>query len=63
MIIGGFDNPQATQNVYYDATVPDPFTQGIGIFDATDMVWKSGYDADPPSYRSPQVVKDWYSEG
>jgi hypothetical protein len=37
--------------------------QGIGIFDATAMVWKSQYDVDAPPYQSPKPVKDWYSEG
>ena len=63
MTIGGLANPQSELNTYYDFTIPDPFVQGIGIFDATAMVWKSQYDADAPPYQSPNIVKDWYSEG
>lgn len=42
---------------------PDSFTQGIGVFDMSTMVWKSSYDADAPPYQSPTVVKEWYSSG
>jgi hypothetical protein len=61
--IGGLDNPQSNPNIYFDFTIPDPFTQGIGIFDMTDSAWKTGYDADEPSYQTPQIVKDWYAAG
>lgn len=63
MSIGGLDNPQSESNVYLDFTIPDPFTQGIGIFDMTDSVWKTGYDVDGPTYQTPQIVKDWYAAG
>jgi hypothetical protein len=61
--IGGLDNPQESINEYYDVGVPGPFTQGIGIFDMTSMVWKSSYDANATSYQSPQVIKIWYYSG
>jgi hypothetical protein len=63
MTIGGLTNPQSKQNIYYDFTIPDPYVQGIGIFDATAVVWKSQYDVDAPPYPSPKPVKYWYSEG
>jgi hypothetical protein len=63
LVIGGLDNPQEGEDIYYDFTVPDPLTQGIGIFDMTAMVWKSGYDANALPYQTPQIVKEWYSEG
>jgi hypothetical protein len=61
--IGGLDNPEATLNIYQAYLTPDPFIQGIGIFDMTAMVWKSTYDANALTYESPLVVKDWYSQG
>ena len=41
----------------------DPFVQGVGIFDLTEMTWSSGYDAHAAPYVTPQVVKDWYNAG
>ena len=61
--IGGLDNPQLGQDFFADFRIPDPFTQSIGIFDMTDSVWKTGYDADEPPYQTPQIVKDWYAAG
>ena len=44
-------------------TSKDPFTQGFGVFDLTEMTWSSGYDAHAAAYKTPQVVKDWYDAG
>ena len=63
MSIGGIDNPSSELDVRSNQASPDPFLQGIGIFDMTNMRWKSSYDADSPSYESPQPVKEWYSAG
>ncbi|KAK0723587.1 hypothetical protein B0T26DRAFT_643998 [Lasiosphaeria miniovina] len=43
---------------------PDPFPQGLGLFDMTDLTWsKEGqYKADAEPYQSPNAVKDWYSK-
>ena len=43
-------------------TTPDPWTMGLGIFDLTEMVWSSQYDAQAPAYVTPQVVKQYYSQ-
>ena len=40
----------------------DPFLQGLGIFDMTDLQWKSKYDAGAEDYKTPRVIKDWYRE-
>ena len=64
MSIGGLDNPEAGQfDQWGNYKTPDPFMQGIGILDMTSMMWKSSYEAEPPPYTSPQVVKEWYSSG
>ncbi|KAH6674239.1 hypothetical protein B0J14DRAFT_653545 [Halenospora varia] len=39
--------------------VPDPLTQGIGIFDMTAMEWMSSCNANAAAYESPKVVKEW----
>ncbi|KAK9414399.1 putative Kelch repeat-containing protein [Seiridium unicorne] len=44
-------------------TDPDPWQQGLGIFDMTEMTWSSSYDPDAAEYDSPDVVKTWYSQG
>ncbi|SPO03327.1 uncharacterized protein DNG_06009 [Cephalotrichum gorgonifer] len=40
----------------------DPFPQGLGIFDMTDLEWKNDFDSKAAAYDSPQMIKDWYSE-
>ena len=42
----------------------DPCPQGLGIFDLSEMVWKTdtGYDADAPPYTTPEVVQAWYRD-
>lgn len=56
LVVGGQNNNNNT----YRWSNPDPWKQGLGIFDLTAMEWSDGYDADAPAYESPQVVKDWY---
>lgn len=58
LVIGGQDNNNNT----YRWENPDPWTQGLGIFDMTAMEWSDGYDADAGAYDSPQVVKEWYAD-
>ena len=41
-------------------SVPDPWTQGLGIFDLTAMEWKEGYDPAAAPYVTPDAVKDYY---
>lgn len=40
----------------------DPFVQGLGIFDMTELAWDTDgrYNADAEDYRTPKVVEDWY---
>ena len=39
--------------------IADPWDQGFGVFDLTDMEWKSSYDADAGPYVSPNSVKSY----
>lgn len=41
----------------HGATVVDPWAQGLGIFDLSDLEWKASYDASASSYTTPHVVK------
>jgi hypothetical protein len=36
---------------------PDPWEQGLGIFDLTQLAWKSSYDANAAPYTTPSAVK------
>ncbi|KAK8047666.1 Kelch repeat-containing protein [Apiospora saccharicola] len=42
---------------------PDPWKQGLGVFDLTDMVWKSRYDVDAGPYDTPEPIRNWYAQG
>lgn len=41
---------------------PDPWKQGIGIYDMSELKWLDSYDpiAAAASYESPAMVTDWY---
>jgi hypothetical protein len=42
---------------------PDPWTQGIGIFDMSSWSWKARFDADADSYVQHENLRKWYDEG
>lgn len=56
--IGGA-NPN---DVTYGKWSSDSLSQGLGIFDLTEMTWSSSYNANAAPYITPQIVKDWYSK-
>ncbi|KUJ13319.1 uncharacterized protein LY89DRAFT_785046 [Mollisia scopiformis] len=39
----------------------DQFTQGLAIFDMTDLTWSSGYDANAAEYEQSDSVQTFYS--
>ena len=39
---------------------PDPWPQGINIFDLTTMEWAGEYDPKAAAYVTPGVVKEYY---
>lgn len=41
----------------------DPWVQALGIFDMTELRWKTSYDAQADEYESPQMVRSWYDNG
>ncbi|EGO54068.1 hypothetical protein NEUTE1DRAFT_103541 [Neurospora tetrasperma FGSC 2508] len=57
LVVGGLGKNWSTWD-------EDPFPQGLGIFDLTDLVWsKDGnYDADAEDYRTPKFVEEWYQD-
>ncbi|KAM0276761.1 hypothetical protein ACHAQH_006410 [Verticillium albo-atrum] len=58
--IGGVNHEPGMPGLWQD---PDPWPQGLGIFDLTDTKWTNEYDAESDDYDSPQVVKSWYADG
>ncbi|KAI0539548.1 hypothetical protein GGR58DRAFT_499986 [Xylaria digitata] len=42
---------------------PDPWPQGIGVFDLQNLDWSDSYQPDAMKYQTPRVVDDWYRAG
>ena len=40
----------------------DPWPRGVGIYDLSDMEWKSAYDPYAKPYVTPQIVKSHYEQ-
>lgn len=47
-----------TSGVTYANITKDPWAQGLGIFDLTDLEWRSSYDASAKAYQTPNLVKE-----
>lgn len=56
LVVGGV-NPAG--NIWLPA---DPWTQGLNVFDLTEMRWVGGYNVEAEDYITPAVVKSWYNE-
>ena len=39
----------------------DPWPQGLGVFDLSDMAWAGSYNASAGPYITPAIVKDYYA--
>ena len=48
----------AISNAYN--SIPDPWPQGLGVFDLTAMEWKGEYDPAAAPYVTPDTVKAYY---
>ena len=61
LTIGGLNLGKKNRSGWQDQ---DPFPQGLGIFNITNMEWvKNGdYKADAEEYRTPQVLQQWYMQ-
>ena len=42
-------------------TITDPWPQGLGVFDVTEMKWKDSYDAAAGPYSTSAMVKQYYA--
>lgn len=63
-VIGGIVIQPGDSNSVFTVSggTPDPWDQGIGIFDLSDMQWKNSYDASAASYVTPDVVKSYTAQ-
>ncbi|PGH04545.1 hypothetical protein AJ79_07071 [Helicocarpus griseus UAMH5409] len=43
-----------------DAVQKDPWANGLGLFDLTDLKWKNRYDSEGAPYQRSQFVKGYY---
>ena len=41
---------------------PDPWPQGLGIFDLSAMQWSDSYDSSASAYVTPQLMKAYIEE-
>ena len=55
LVVGGVDSRFYNDSLQYNHTRPDTFSQGLGVFDMTEMQWSDQYDANAESYVTPQV--------
>lgn len=66
--IGGVDsNPQITTGnttIITQSTFdsPDPFAQGLSIFDMTNLAWSNQYSASSPPYVQSDPVQQFYAQ-
>ncbi|KAF3351459.1 hypothetical protein VD0002_g4822 [Verticillium dahliae] len=58
--IGGVNHEPGMPDLWLDR---DPWPQGLGVFDITELKWTNEYDADAEDYDSPEVIKSWYADG
>jgi len=63
LTVGGLDTTQnGPDNLYDDVfNTPDPFEQGLAIFDMNQMAFAPSYAANAPSYTGATVVKNYYA--
>ncbi|KAJ3955659.1 hypothetical protein N0V92_007807 [Colletotrichum tropicale] len=54
--VGGTDGKTAWSG-------PDPWPNGLGLFDMTDWAWKTDYDAEAKDYETANTIRDWYEKG
>ncbi|KAK7518779.1 hypothetical protein IWZ03DRAFT_413746 [Phyllosticta citriasiana] len=60
VVVGGVDYSLGVPEDWQD---PDPWDNGLGVFDLNNLVWQSSYNASAAAYDTPQVVKEWYNIG
>ncbi|KAI1373689.1 hypothetical protein F4677DRAFT_215189 [Hypoxylon crocopeplum] len=57
---GGVDGGPGLRS---SVTTADPWKQGLGIYDMSEMKWVDSYEPNAANYESPAVVMNWYTQG
>lgn len=60
IIIGGMD-PTYSLDTLSNNHEKDPWTQGIGVFDMTALQFKDSYQANAERYKTPDIIRRFYS--
>ena len=63
--IGGVDstaNSSANLDWFNAYNAPDPFAQGLAIFDMTTLSFADHYNSDAPPYEQSEEVKRFYAQ-
>ena len=62
VLIGGLD-PTEAQYLLESAFngSPDPWAQGLGVFDMSSLQWKASYEAGARAYTPPDIIKQYYN--
>lgn len=42
---------------------PDPWKNGMKVFDMVNLKWGNQYIANAPAYETPAMIRDWYNQG
>ena len=59
-VIGGVNPALDSEAEQY--STPDPWPNGVGVFDLSNMQWTNQYDKTAPNYTKPAAVQSWYSQ-
>lgn len=60
--VGGLDATDTTSPANVSGfNLPDPFLQGLAIFDLTTLQFASQYTANAPPYQQSTVIRDFYA--
>lgn len=66
LTIGGVDSNAKidTETLYQvsESSFPDPFAQGLAVFDITTLAFSDHFTAEAPPYEQSDVVKQFYSQ-
>lgn len=46
----------------YGWAMPDPWQNGIGVFDISELQWRDSYDADAASYVTPKLITGYIND-
>ena len=60
IVVGGINGELDFRPRFADK---DPWANGIGIFDISELSWKDGFDAQAAPYERPRLVEEWYDAG